>query len=156
MDSDGCDPIGNSQYKIRNDFRGEYNPGTTAVPYHVSRAEFSELVKEALKQLPPQFAAALEEVAIEISDRPTKSQLRSVGLDDDELLLGLYTGRPITERSVDDSGRLPDRIQVFQEDCELVSEGREQLIDEVRITVLHELGHHFGMSEDDLDALGYG
>jgi predicted Zn-dependent protease with MMP-like domain len=126
------------------------------MPYHVSKAEFADLVGEALDELPPRFARALDEVRIEIRDRPTRKQLQSVGLEEDELLLGLYTGRPITERSVDDGPRLPDAIEIFQEDCELVADSREQLKGEVRTTVLHELGHHFGLDEEDLDSLGYG
>lgn len=124
--------------------------------YHVSREEFAALVQEAISELPEQFAAALNEVSIEIKTRPTRAQLRSVGLEDDELLMGLYTGQPLTERSVLDHGRLPDTIQIFQEDCEIACDSREQLVAEVRITVLHELGHHFGLSEDELDRLGYG
>ena len=124
--------------------------------HHVTKTEFAALVQEAIAELPARFAAALEEVSIEIKDRPTRKQLRSVELGDDDLLMGLYTGRPLTERSVDDGPRLPDTIQIYQEDCELACDSREQLVAEVRITVLHELGHHFGMSEDDLDSLGYG
>jgi len=124
--------------------------------YHVSKAEFAALIQEAIAELPPKFAAALDEVSIELKDRPTRRQLRSVGLKDDELLMGLYTGRPLTVRSVEDGPRLPDSIQIFQEDCEIACDSREQLLKEVRITVLHELGHHFGMNENDLDALGYG
>ena len=124
--------------------------------YHVSREEFAVLVQEAISELPEQFAAALNEVSIEIKTRPTRAQLRSVGLEDDELLMGLYTGQPLTERSVLDHARLPDTIQIFQEDCEIACDSREQLVSEVRITVLHELGHHFGLSEDELDRLGYG
>jgi len=124
--------------------------------YHVSKAEFAALIQEAIAELPPKFAAALDEVSIELKDRPTRRQLRSVGLEDDELLMGLYTGRPLTVRSVEDGPRLPDSIQIFQEDCEIACNSREQLLKEVRITVLHELGHHFGMNENDLDALGYG
>lgn len=124
--------------------------------FHISKSEFAELVQQALRGLPTQFAAALDEVAIEIKDRPSRSQLRSVGLEADELLLGLYVGRPLTERSVQDGPALPDKIEIFQEDCEIAADSREQLVEEVRITVLHELGHHFGMDEDDLDALGYG
>ncbi len=124
--------------------------------YHVSKAEFAALIQEAIAELPPKFAAALDEVSIELKDRPTRRQLRSVGLKDDELLMGLYTGRPLTVRSVEDGPRLPDSIQIFQEDCEIACNSREQLLKEVRITVLHELGHHFGMNENDLDALGYG
>ena len=82
--------------------------------------------------------------------------LRSLGLEGDELLLGLYHGRPRTERSVEDSAPLPDVIYIFQDDVELASDSETELIEQVRTTVLHELGHHFGMSEDDLDALGYG
>src|SRR5947207_2390396 len=85
-----------------------------AMPHHVSKARFAELVEQAAKSLPPQFASALTEVPIEIRDRPSRSMLRSLGLEDDELLLGLYHGRPRTERSVEDSGRLPDVIYIFQ------------------------------------------
>lgn len=126
------------------------------MPHHVSKAKFAELVERAVKDLPAQFADALNEVPIEIRDRPSRKMLRSLGLEGDELLLGLYHGRPRTERSVEDSARLPDVIYIFQEDVELVSDSEAELIKEVRTTVLHELGHHFGMSEEDLDALGYG
>ena len=127
-----------------------------AMPHHVSKARFAELVERAAATLPAQFASALAEVPIEIRNRPSPRMLRSLGLEDDELLLGLYHGRPRTERSVEDSGRLPDVIYIFQEDVELVSESEQDLIEQVRTTVLHELGHHFGMSEEDLDELGYG
>jgi predicted Zn-dependent protease with MMP-like domain len=127
------------------------------MPYHVSRERFAELVEQAIALLPPQFARALDEdVRIEIRDRPTRRQLRSVGLDEDELLLGLYEGHPLTDRSIESTGRMPDVIFIFQEDCELVSDSEQQLIDEVRVTVLHELGHYFGLDEDELDRLGYG
>lgn len=126
------------------------------MPYHVSRQQFARLVERALASLPHQFARALDEdVRIEIRDRPTRKQLRSVGLDEDELLLGLYEGHPITDRSIESTGQMPDVIFIFQEDCELVSDSEQQLIDEVRVTVLHELGHHFGLDEDELDRLGY-
>ena len=126
------------------------------MPHHVSKARFAELVEKAAAALPPQFAEALQEVPIEIRERPSRQMLGSLGLEDDELLLGLYHGRPRTERSVEDSGRMPDVIYVFQEDVELVSESEADLVEQVRTTVLHELGHHFGMSEEDLDSLGYG
>jgi predicted Zn-dependent protease with MMP-like domain len=124
--------------------------------YHVSRKEFAKLVERALADLPEEFAQILEEIPVEIRDRPTPKQLRSLGMDEDQLLLGLYHGRPITEQSVMDSGTLPGVIYIFQEDVELASDSEEQLIDEVRTTVLHEIGHHFGLDEEDLDELGYG
>jgi predicted Zn-dependent protease with MMP-like domain len=125
------------------------------VPHHVSRAEFEKYVGEAIGGLPEAFRAHMETCRLEVRKRPSKRELREVGLEEDELLLGLYVGQPLTERSVSDSGQFPDVIYIFQEDCELVSESAEQLVDEVRITVLHELGHHFGMDEDDLARLGY-
>jgi predicted Zn-dependent protease with MMP-like domain len=126
------------------------------MPYHVSKDEFARLVERALAGLPPRFAKALEELTVEIKTRPSRKLLRNLGMDDDELLLGLHTGRPITERSVEDSGAMPDQILIFQDDCELACDSEEELIREVRTTVLHELGHHFGLSEEDLDRLGYG
>jgi predicted Zn-dependent protease with MMP-like domain len=126
------------------------------MPYPVSKTEFETLVQSALSDLPQPFADFLEEVPIEIHTRPSKKLLRELALDDDELLMGLYRGVDRTRRSVEDSGRLPDVIYIFQEDHELVCENRAQLVEEVRKTVLHEIGHHFGMSEEDLDEIGYG
>ena len=123
--------------------------------YHVSKRRFAELVEQALADVPQPFATHLEEIAVEIRSRPTPKQLRDSGLDDDELLLGLYLGHPLTDRSVTETARLPDVILIFQEDIELVSNTQDDLVREVRTTVLHEIGHHFGMDEDDLDALGY-
>ena len=126
------------------------------MPYEVSKKEFEKLVEEAIADVPEPFAEFLEEVPIEIHTRPSVKLLREMGLEDDELLMGLYRGVDRTRRSVEDSGRLPDVIYIFQEDHELVCDSRRQLVEEVRKTVLHEIGHHFGMSEDDLDELGYG
>ena len=124
--------------------------------YHVSKKTFGELVERALAELPEQFAQHLEEVPIEIRDRPTRKQLARVGLDEDHLLLGLYDGIPLTERSVEHSAVRSPVIYLFQDDIELASESEQDLVNQVRTTVLHEIGHHFGMDEDDLDELGYG
>jgi predicted Zn-dependent protease with MMP-like domain len=124
--------------------------------YRVSKPRFGELVERALDELPPEFAGFLSEVPIEVRDRPTAAQMSSLGLGPRNLLLGLYHGRPRTQRSVEDSGRMPDVIYIFQESIEQVSNSENELIAQVRKTVLHEIGHHFGMDEDDLDKLGYG
>jgi predicted Zn-dependent protease with MMP-like domain len=124
--------------------------------YHVSRSKFESLVERALAQLPAQFARFLEEVPVEVRPASTPAQRRRAGLDDDELLLGLYQGIPRPDRSVEHSGTMPDVIYVFQEDVELAVDNERDLVEEVRITVLHELGHHFGLDEDQLDELGYG
>lgn len=124
--------------------------------YHVSKTEFCKLVQEAIAELPTPFDQYMEEVAIEVRDRPTRKQLQDMELDEDDLLLGLYQGHPLTERSVEAGPSLPDIIFIFQEAIEEVSNTRNDLVEQVRTTVLHEIGHHFGMSEDHLDDLGYG
>lgn len=126
------------------------------MPYHVSKAKFAELVERALAELPEPFATHLEEIPVEIRTRPTRAQLRKLGMEPDELLMGLYEGINLTARSVEHSGVLPGVIYIFQEDIELVVDNEAELVDEVRITVLHEVGHHFGLDEDQLDELGYG
>jgi predicted Zn-dependent protease with MMP-like domain len=122
--------------------------------YHVPRHRFEELVEQALAELPDIFAEHLEEVPVEICDRPTPQQAQVARAGG--ILLGLYQGRPLTERSVEDSGRLPDVIYIFRENIERVVNSEQDLIEQVRTTVLHEIGHHFGMSEADLEKYGYG
>ena len=124
--------------------------------YHVSKARFEQLVERALAELPPKFAEFLEEVPVEVRPRPTVKQLKSVGLNEEHLLLGLYDGLPLTQRSVEHSGVRPPVIYIFKEDIEEASDTEAELVEHVRTTVLHEIGHHFGMDEDDLDELGYG
>ena len=126
------------------------------MPFEVSKERFAELVEQALADVPPPFREYLEEISIEIRDRPTRSQLKSVGLREDELLFGLYHGIARDHRSVEHSGVMPDVIYIFQEDHEDACDSEKELVEQVRITVLHEIGHHFGMDEDMLDELGYG
>ena len=121
----------------------------------VSREEFAQLVETALDELPEEFRQFVEEVPVEIWDRPTPQQLRRAKVPSNGLLLGLYEGRPRTRRSVEDSGVMPDVIYIFQEHIEAVARTPEELVRQVRVTVLHEIGHHFGMSEEDLERLGY-
>jgi len=123
--------------------------------FTVTKDRFHELVEAALEELPEQFATFLEEVPLEVRGEPSESQKKSVGLKRDGLLLGLYQGRPRTQRSVWDSGTMPDVIYIFQRPIEAVCRNEEELVHQVRKTVLHEIGHHFGLSEEDLRRLGY-
>src|SRR5438046_428081 len=126
--------------------------------HQVSKDEFARIVEQALSGLPTQFQEFLEEVPVQIEMRPSKRMLRELGLGEDELLMGVYQGANLMNRS-ELEGRgtpRPNHILIFQEDHELICNSREDLVDEVRKTVLHEIGHHFGMSEVDLDDLGYG
>jgi len=124
--------------------------------YRVSKERFCELVEQALASLPAQFADFLEEVPVEVRAHATASQRQQAGIGKNDLLLGLYHGRPLTQRSVEQSGAMPDVIYIFQEEVESVCDSEEELVQQVRITTLHEIGHHFGLNEKDLDDLGYG
>ncbi len=127
-----------------------------AMAYRVSKGRFETLVTEALAELPEPFASFLEEVPVEIRQQPSAEQLRAARVQPGHTLLGLYQGRPRTARSVEDSGRMPDCITIFQGPIENACDNEDELIDQVRTTVLHEVGHHFGMGEADLEQLGFG
>lgn len=118
--------------------------------------DFDEVVEAALAEIPEEFRPYLENVQIEVQRKPTVEMARSVGLHDGRMLFGLYVGRPLTKRSVQESGVMPDRVLIFQDNLERACRTPEQLKLEIRKTVLHEVGHHFGLNEDDLRRLGYG
>ncbi len=124
--------------------------------WKVSKERFGRIVEEALADVPEPFFDALRGIRIEVRNRPSRKLLREVGVPPGETLLGLYQGRPETRRSVEDSGTLPDVILVFQEPLEELCDDEGELMEEVRRTVLHELGHHYGLDEEGLDELGYG
>lgn len=105
---------------------------------------FDDHVKAALDSLPPHLAAALDNVAVVIEDEHP----------DDPDLYGLYEGIPLPERG-DMAGTLPDRITIFRLPLEDEFSDPHELEREIRITVLHELGHYFGLDEDRLAELGY-
>ena len=110
----------------------------------MTRAEFEEHVRAALDGLPPDIAEALENVAVVVEDQHP----------DDPDLFGFYHGVPLTERGYQ-AGSLPDKITVYQLPLEESFVEPEELRREIRITVLHELGHYFGLEENRLDELGY-
>lgn len=123
----------------------------------VSPERFEELVARALDLLPPQFQTHMENVGVVIAETPDRELLESVGMDPDDpedTLFGLYEGTPLTERFHDDV-LLPDTITVFRRPLLEWCQSEEEVVDEVRVTVLHEIGHFFGMDEDRLDELGY-
>lgn len=121
----------------------------------LSRRRFQQLVEEALAQVPEGFRRALDNVHVVVEDWPTPEQLASVGLPEDGVLFGLYEGTPLPERGLEPP-LLPDRITLFQGPLEEACETEEELREEIRRTVLHELGHYFGLDEGRLEELGYG
>lgn len=111
---------------------------------------FEQLVDEALAGLPRDFADRLDNVSIVIEDFATPEQLAKVNLKDPHRLLGLYEGVPLTRRSEGYAGALPDRISIFRVPIEEICRDDEQIRKRVRETVMHELGHYFGMDEQML------
>jgi len=118
---------------------------------------FEALVARALDRLPPEFQAHMENVSVVIAEAPERELLEAMGMDPDDpedTLFGLYEGVPLIERSFDDV-LLPDSITIFRRPLLDWAESEQEVVEEVRITVLHEIGHFFGMDEDRLDELGY-
>jgi len=126
-----------------------------------------EAVAREIAALPAHLRRLIDEIPIVLLDEPTPEMLRDLGIDPAdtdarEEICGLHTGVPLTEESVEYSGDLPTTIHLFRRglvNMALDERGRldrETLDEEVRITILHELGHHFGLEEGDLDDLGYG
>ncbi|MCS7206485.1 MAG: metallopeptidase family protein [Dehalococcoidia bacterium] len=123
------------------------------MPVRLSRRAFRRLVQQAIAALPPPVLAYLDNVDILVQDWPTPQQLRSVGADSPYDLLGLYEGIPQTERGFY-TLVLPDRITLFQRPIEAVCTTIEEMAHQVRTTILHELAHHYGWKDADMQRLG--
>jgi predicted Zn-dependent protease with MMP-like domain len=115
--------------------------------------KFRELVAEALDSLPEEFAEKLNNVSVVVEDFPTPFQLQKSKLPPYSLLLGLYEGVPQTKRGVYYSA-IPDKITIFKNAIERIAQSEEQIRAQVRSTVIHEIGHHFGLSEAELRKAG--
>jgi predicted Zn-dependent protease with MMP-like domain len=123
--------------------------GSRLAPRRPARHErFERLVDRAVAGIPAPFRTALDDVAIVIADEPTPDQLRENGLGPDETLYGLYEGMPRTEWGADWLP-IPTRILVFRLPLEEDFPDPDELADEVRITILHELAHHLGIDDED-------
>jgi predicted Zn-dependent protease with MMP-like domain len=107
---------------------------------------FDELVSEALDEIPPELTAVMDNVAIFVEDEPPA---------DDPELLGIYEGTPLTERDWAYGGVLPDRITIYRGPTLRMCETEDEVVDEVHVTVVHEVAHHFGIDDARLHDLGY-
>ncbi|CAM3471013.1 MULTISPECIES: metallopeptidase family protein [Tsukamurella] len=112
---------------------------------HVSRRAFQEWVSDALDDVPPELAKAMDNVVVLVRDRN----------EDEPTLLGLYEGIALTERDWNYVGTLPDTITIYREALMDICDTEEQLRHEIRVTVLHEIGHHFGIDDHRLHDLGW-
>ncbi len=122
---------------------------------HLSRKRFEQLVTEALKGIPAELRGALDNIEVAIDDWPSEEQVAEAGLDADDLLFGFYQGTPLPERSPMEPYSLPDLITIFQGPLEEACETEEEIREEIRRTVVHEIAHYFGFDEDRLAELGY-
>lgn len=117
---------------------------------------FREAVDAALAEVPEEFRKRLAEVAVQVKARPSPAELRAARVKRGRVVFGLYQGTPRPERTGYDLPRLPDRIVLYQDTLERYFPDPAELAAEIRKTVLHEIGHHFGLSERRLQRLGYG
>ena len=118
--------------------------------------EIRKVVAQVLDRLPRQFREQLRNVEFVVERRPSAELLRSEGLDPRmDTLYGLYQGVPLPDRSSLDPPLLPDKISIFAEPLLHDFTDPEELRDEIRLTVLHEIAHYFGMDEEEVEDLGY-
>ena len=122
----------------------------------MKRAEFESLVESALRRIPRRFRDAMHNLGIVVEDRPDPDLLEEAGLKRGQSLYGLFTGRPLTDRRHDDWGELPSMIHIYQRPLEEDFPDREELEREVEITLVHEIAHYLGISEETLEEYGYG
>ena len=118
-------------------------------------AEFEQVVVEAMEGLPPPFRDRLQNVGVMIQPEPASEHRRRLG-DTHSELFGLYEGIPYPDRVPGEfTGSLPSRITIFQRPIERIYRSRAEMIRCIQETVLHEVGHHFGFTDDDLERMGY-
>jgi predicted Zn-dependent protease with MMP-like domain len=117
--------------------------------------DFGLALRKALTGLPPEFRKALDNVAVVVEEWPPEWLLDELGIPPEDTLYGFYHGVPLPERSFQDSGNLPDKISIYRGPLEEDFPDREELWREIRVTLLHEIGHYFGMDEEQLSRLGY-
>ena len=122
--------------------------GAPAYPrgVEITREEFESLVDEALDAVPDELASLVSNVVVLVEDEPPA---------DDPDLLGYYDGLALTERPANHAGELPDRILLFRNPLMEMCESHEELVEEIGITVVHEIAHHFGIDDRRLHDLGY-
>ena len=119
----------------------------------MTRAEFRQLVDEALDTIPERFRDAMQNIAIVVEDEPSDEQLASVEIEPPDTLLGLYEGIPLPERQWAHGNTLPDKITLFQGPIEDSSDDEDDVVVAIGETLIHEVGHYFGLSEEEIEAI---
>ena len=119
----------------------------------MDRAQFETVVAEALGTIPQRFRAAMSNIAIVVEDEPSSELLRELEIEPPDTLFGLYQGIPLTERRWDYGNALPDRILLFQGPHEREAPTKNDLVASIGETLIHEIGHYFGLSEEAIEEI---
>jgi len=119
----------------------------------MTREAFDRIVAEALDGIPRKFRSAMKNIAIVVEDEPSADILEEMEIEPPDSLFGLYQGVPLTERGWGHGNALPDRILIFQGPHEREAADEEDLIASVGETLIHEIGHYFGLSEEEIEAI---
>ena len=122
----------------------------------LSSAAFERAVREAMDRIPDAFLRHIQDVAILVEEEPPPEVLEDLEIPEGEALFGAYFGIPQAEKSVFDVPVEPDRIVIYRRPLQDCCETLEELIEEIEITVVHEVAHHFGLDDEDLARYGYG
>jgi predicted Zn-dependent protease with MMP-like domain len=115
----------------------------------ITTHEFASLVEDALAELPEQFASLLDNIAVVVEEEPSDEDLDLLHDRDDDELLGIYRGTPLTERT-HDMLLLPDQIVIFRRPILRIARDRRDALRQIRETVIHELGHYFGLADEEM------
>lgn len=119
----------------------------------MTRGDFEQHVARALATIPKRFRRAMQNISIAVEDEPEPSLLREMEIDPPDTLFGLYQGTPLTERRWDYGNALPDRILLFQGPHERDAADEDDLIASIAETLIHEVGHYFGLSEEEIEEI---
>lgn len=126
------------------------------MPVRVSEKEFDRIVACAVERIPPEIREYLDNIVISVKKNPSRQMLRELGTGPDDPPLGLFQGVPLIERSATMPPLYPDMIYLFQRPLEDICETKEELEEEIEVTIVHEVAHYIGMTEERLEELGYG
>jgi predicted Zn-dependent protease with MMP-like domain len=122
----------------------------------LSSKAFHRAVQEAMDRIPGEFLRHIENVAVLVEEEPSEEVLEDLGVPEDETLFGAYFGVPVGEKSLFDVPAEPDRIVIYRRPLEELCDTVEEMMQEIEITVVHEVAHHFGIDDDVLERHGYG
>lgn len=122
----------------------------------LTEKDFDDIVKKAIARIPYEIHQYLDNIVISVKRRPSKKMLKDMGLSSEALLLGIYSGVSIVDRSATNPPLFPDSIILFQDPLEQICETLQELEEEIEITVVHEIAHFMGISDERLEELGYG